>query len=194
MKKKGTEPYHHGDLHNALLVAARAILEKKGLETLSLREVARKAGVSHAAPYRHFKGHEALLAALATEGFTELRAEIVASITPSDTEADRITAIAAGYMRFVTGHPALARLMFGPQLPHRNKFPELAAAAEGVGADIGNALDNPTLGLAAWAAVHGTAMLALENLIDLGQSRSGTGVLPSRAEILLRGLFTAARS
>ena len=192
--KKGSAPYHHGDLRNALLVSARTILEKKGVGALSLREVARKAGVSHAAPYRHFQGHEALLAALATEGFKELRAEIVASITPSDTEPDRITAIGAGYMRFVVNHPALARLMFGPNLPHRNKYPELAAAAEGVGHDIGNALNNPAIGLGAWAAVHGTAMLALENLIDLGQSTAGTAVLPSRAEILLRSLFTAARS
>ncbi len=64
--------YHHGDLRAALLEAAREVLAKEGVEALTLREVARRAGVTHAAPYRHFADKEALLAAVATEGFAAL--------------------------------------------------------------------------------------------------------------------------
>ncbi len=96
-------------------------------------------------------------------------------------------------MRFVARRPALARLMFGPQLPNREQFPQLGEAADLIGSEIGDALHNSALGLGVWAAVHGLAMLILENVIDLGQRRSGLDVLPSRAEILLRSLFTVQR-
>jgi len=186
-------PYHHGDLRNALLEAARALLEEGPLTDLSLRAVARRAGVSHAAPYRHFPNHESLLVELATEGFVELRAELVAAAAQKGVESDRIAKIGAAYMRFVAKRPALARLMFGPQLPNRDRFEGLGAAADSIGGEIGAALHDPALGLAVWAAVHGLAMLILENVIDLGQRRSGLDVLPSRAEILLRSLFTVER-
>ena len=186
--------YHHGDLRNALLDAARALLEEGPLAELSLRAVARRAGVSHAAPYRHFPNHEALLVELATEGFVELRGEIVGAASAKGAESDRIAKIGAAYMRFVARRPALARLMFGPQLPHRERFESLGKAADSVGEEIGTALHDPALGLAVWAAVHGLAMLILENVVDLGQRRSGLDVLPSRAEILLRSLFTIERA
>lgn len=186
-------PYHHGDLRNALLDAARAILEEESLGALSLRAVARRAGVSHAAPYRHFPNHEALLVELALEGFAELRGDIAEAVHAPGAKADRISNAGAAYMRFVARRAALARLMFGPQLPNREAFPQLAEAADGIGDEIGKALDDSALGLAVWAAVHGLAMLVLENVIDLGQRRSGLDVLPSRAEILLRSLFTVPR-
>jgi AcrR family transcriptional regulator len=186
-------PYHHGDLRNALLSAARAILEEESLAALSLRAVARRAGVSHAAPYRHFPNHEALLTELAMEGFIELKAEIAAAATSAGAEDDRIANLGAAYMRFVARRPALTRLMFGPQLPNRDAFPQLGEVADAIGQEIGNALHDSALGLAVWAAVHGLAMLILENVIDLGQRRSGLDVLPSRAEILLRSLFAVKR-
>lgn len=190
---KPAKPYHHGDLRNALLDAARALLEEGPLADLSLRAVARRAGVSHAAPYRHFPNHESLLVELALEGFAELRGEIVAAAGAQGAEPDRIAKIGAAYMRFVARRPALARLMFGPQLPNREQFPQLGEAADLIGSEIGDALHNSALGLGVWAAVHGLAMLILENVIDLGQRRSGLDVLPSRAEILLRSLFTVQR-
>ena len=186
-------PYHHGDLKNALLDAARAILEEESLAALSLRAVARRAGVSHAAPYRHFPNHEALLAELAMEGFAELRAEIVAAGARPGAESDRVADLGAAYMRFVARRPALTRLMFGPQVPNRTAFPALGQAADAIGEEIGKALHDSALGLAVWAAVHGLAMLVLEDVIDLGQRRSGLAVLPSRAEILLRSLFSVRR-
>jgi AcrR family transcriptional regulator len=185
--------YHHGDLRNGLLESARAILEEQDLAALTLRAVARRAGVSHAAPYRHFPNHEALLVELGLEGFAELRQFIIEAGKISGPESDRIANIGAAYMRFVAKRPAVARLMFGPQLPHREKFPALTVAADAIGTEIGAALSDPNLGLAVWAAVHGLAMLVLENVIDLGQRRSGLHVLPARAEIILRSLFSTRR-
>jgi AcrR family transcriptional regulator len=194
----GSEPargrsYHHGDLRNALLNAARSILEDETQGELSLRAVARRAGVSHAAPYRHFPNHEALLAELAIEGFGELRDEIKLAANAPDVEADRIAKIGAAYMRFVARRPALASLMFGPQLPNRDSFPKLGEMADAIGQEIGEALHDSALGLAVWAAVHGLAMLILRNVVDLGQRKSGLDVLPSRAEIILRSLFSTRR-
>ena len=185
--------YHHGDLRNGLLEAARAILEEHSLSALTLRAVARKAGVSHAAPYRHFPNHEALLVELGVEGFQELRQYIVEAGKIAGPESDRIANIGAAYMRFVAKRPAVARLMFGSQLPNRDKFPALGHAADAIGDEIGAALHDSGLGLAVWSAVHGLAMLVLENVVDLGQRRSGLHVLPSRAEILLRSLFSTRR-
>jgi AcrR family transcriptional regulator len=190
---KSLRGYHHGDLRNGLLEAARTILEEESLAALTLRAVARKAGVSHAAPYRHFPNHEALLVELSVEGFEELREALVEAAKATGSESDRIANIGAAYMRFVARRPALARLMFGGQLPNRDKFPALAAAADAIGSEIGAALHDAALGLAVWASVHGLAMLILENVIDLGQRRSGLHVLPSRAEILLRSLFSTQR-
>ncbi|HEY0107727.1 MAG TPA: TetR/AcrR family transcriptional regulator [Rhizomicrobium sp.] len=185
--------YHHGDLRNALLEAARQILEEKSLSDLSLRAVARRAGVSHAAPYRHFANHEALLVELATEGFVELRAELAGAAQSGGGESDRIARIGAAYMRFVVRRPELASLMFGAQLPNRDAFPDLGSAADAVASEIGSALHDAALGLAVWASVHGLAMLILRNVVDLGQRKSGLDVLPSRAEIVLRSLFSTER-
>ena len=93
--------YHHGDLRNGLLEAARAILEEESLAALTLRAVARKAGVSHAAPYRHFPNHEALLVELSIEGFDELRDALIEAAKGQGTEPDKIANIGAAYMRFV---------------------------------------------------------------------------------------------
>src|SRR6201990_3204228 len=186
-------PYHHGDLRNGLLDAARAILEEEDLSALTLRAVARKAGVSHAAPYRHFPNHEALLVELSIEGFDELREAIAEAAKAPGTESDKIATIGAAYMRFVAQRPALARLMFGGQLPNRDQFPTLGLKADSISTEIGNALHDGALGLAVWSAIHGLAMLVLENVIDLGQRRSGLHVLPARAEIILRSLFSTAR-
>lgn len=187
---KSARAYHHGDLRNALVAAAREIVEKEGIAGLSLRSVARRAGVSHAAPYRHFANHETLLAELAVQGFRELKEELADAADAPGLVSERVANIGAAYMRFAARRSGLARLMFGPQLPNRAEFPELAAATDEIGDEIGRALNDTALGLAVWAAVHGLAMLILENVIDLGQRQAGPEVLPARAKILLRTLFS----
>ena len=184
-------PYHHGDLAPSLRQAAREILEAEGLSALSLRSVARRAGVSHAAPYRHYASREALLADVAVEGLAELRGEIAqAAAVPAD-RAETIVRIGRAYMRFAVRHAGLLRLMFGSELPNRTGFPGLTEATAAIGEDIGRAIGNSPAGLAVWAAIHGLAMLILENVIDLGQTQAGMDVVPSRAEIILRSLTEA---
>src|SRR5689334_19621575 len=100
--------YHHGDLHSALLLTAGKMLEKEGLEALTLREVARRAGVSHSAPYRHFAEREALLAALAAEGFERLGAA-----QRKAAEAGGLRAMGEAYVAFALENPQRFRLMFG---------------------------------------------------------------------------------
>ena len=122
-----------------------------------------------------------------------MREAIAEAAKAQGSESDRIATIGAAYMRFVAQRPALARLMFGGQLPNRDQFPTLGLKADSIGAEIGSALHDSALGLAVWSAIHGLAMLVLENVIDLGQRRSGLHVLPARAEIILRSLFSTVR-
>jgi AcrR family transcriptional regulator len=191
-KEKKTTPYHHGDLAAALRSAAREILEEEGLNALSLRSVARKAGVSHAAPYRHFASREALLAQIAMEGLEQLRSEIAIAGAAPGLPTERIVHIGAAYAGFAASHPGLLKLMFGSEIPNRFDFPGLEETTNSVPEEMGKALDDQVLGLAVWGAVHGIAILCIENVLDLGQRQAGMNVLRSRAEILLRSLFLQA--
>jgi AcrR family transcriptional regulator len=186
-------PYHHGDLAPALRRAARAILKEKGLAALSLRSVARRAGVSHAAPYRHYPSREALLADVAVEGLEELRTDLVQAAAKPGDRGERIVHIGRAYAQFAARHSGLLRLMFGSEFADRSVFPELAHATAAIGEEIGVILGDPAAGLTAWAAVHGLALLILEGVIDLGQRESGLEVIPPRAEILLRSLVEALK-
>jgi AcrR family transcriptional regulator len=149
--------YHHGDLRAAVLTAAEKILEKEGVGGLSVREAARRAGVSHNAPYRHFPDRDALLAALAAEGFAQLGSALAGRAGREMGEA---------YVRFALAQPQRFRLMFGGQLS-LDKFPELRAQAQAtydrlqetfkrLGEDAGFAA------AAAWSLVHGLAQLLLD--------------------------------
>jgi len=184
--RNSDRPYHHGELAPALRTSARAILEEDGLEALSLRSVARRAGVSHAAPYRHYASREALLADVACDGLAQLRAELAQAAAAPGEKSERIVNIGTAYLRFACRHSGLIRLFFGSELRNRSDFPGLAEATAAIGDDIGRALNDPAAGLVAWAAMHGLAMLILENIVDLGQRQAGLDVAPSRAGILLR--------
>jgi AcrR family transcriptional regulator len=182
-------PYHHGHLAPSLRESARAILEEEGLEALSLRSVARRAGVSHAAPYRHYPSREALLADVACEGVNRLSSELMQAGTAPGEKSERVVRIASAYLRFAFRHPGLIRLIFGGEFRSRAKYGALADATAQLTNDIGRAIADPAAGLAAFAAMHGLAMLLLDNVIDLGQQQAGWDVIPSRAGILLRTLL-----
>lgn len=159
--------YHHGDLRRALIAAGLTILEADGSDALSLREVARRAGVSHNAPYRHFADREALLAAIAAAGFEQWGDAMTA------TGGDRLE-IGVAYVKFAVDHPQLFDLMFGPLLSPAD-HPDLAAAmgrSFGVFAGQFSATTPPVLMggasegprpylIAPWALVHGLAHLLL---------------------------------
>ena len=151
--------YHHGDLRPALLRAAAKVLEKEGPAALSLRELARRAGVSHNAPYRHFSGREALLAALAADGFRMLGDALAQNSGRAMGEA---------YVRFALEHPQLFRLMFGGHL-NFSRHRELAqAAARPYEALVAAFRAQPAIAdpdksaAAAWSLVHGLAHLLLD--------------------------------
>ena len=122
-------PYHHGNLRTALLEQAERTVRDRGVQALSLRELAREAGVSHGAPRRHFPDRQALLDALAETGFARLGAELRAAPTAPATPSSRAcSATAAAYVRFATDDAALLELMFAGK--HREDSGALHAAAE----------------------------------------------------------------
>jgi AcrR family transcriptional regulator len=163
--------YHHGDLPAALIAAARELLAEDGTEALSLRAVARRAGVSAMAPYRHFPDKEALLAAVAADGFRAFRAALEAADGSAPPERALLEQGVA-YVRFAWAQPALFRLMFGP--PRQGAHPALKhdeAQAHGVlAARVAAETPAPLRQgrtLACWSLAHGLALLIIDGQIDL---------------------------
>ncbi|WP_418957467.1 TetR/AcrR family transcriptional regulator [Streptomyces tritici] len=156
--------YHHGDLRQAVLTAALDVIAAEGPSALSLRDLARRAGVSHAAPAHHFKDRAGLLTALAAEGYELLAAAL--------GEADGLRDAGVRYVRFATEHPAHFQVMFQPDL-YRTDDPALLAARERAGDRLragiaglrpGQGGPDPRLaGVAAWSLAHGFATLLLSN-------------------------------
>ena len=162
-KKPGA--FHHGNLREELLAAAADALEKNGANALSLRALARRLGVSHGAPAKHFENREALLAALAARGFQRLNESVGAAAAGAD---DKMRARGLGYVRFALKHPALYQLMFSDMI-HDWRHPALIAAAQAsfagleqaVGGSPGAREARGDAALAAWAFVHGLAQLLI---------------------------------
>jgi AcrR family transcriptional regulator len=178
MTPSNRNAYHHGDLRRALLDAALARLGDGETGQLKLRALAGDAGVSPTAVYRHFADKEALLAAIATEGFEGLRRETLAGGEGARDPLTRLHGIGCGYVRFAREHPAHYRLMFGPRMLDRQRHPELERAAgasyavledtvrEGVDAGVLAPPDVALLSTTAWSLVHGLALLIIDGLID----------------------------
>ena len=160
MKRSG--PYHHGDLRNALIDAAATIVELRGLGELSLRAAARRAGVSQTAPYRHFKDKEALIAAVAADGFLMLAEDLEAAAAQSSD----LVLIGKSYVRFALEHPARFQLMFGRDISDRAAHDVLADAEEQLRA-LFSRLSPKGQSEALWAAFHGFADLSVAGLLDL---------------------------
>lgn len=163
--------YHHGDLARTLIAATLDILAEAGKQDISMRAVARRAGVSATAPYRHFADKDALLAAAATMGFERLRERLLAA----DATATGTAAIAsqgAAYIAFALEQPALFRMMFGPMPEAANDH--LENAGEAAYAVLINRIkrtwpdpagsDTPALGY--WSLIHGFTLLALDGRLS----------------------------
>lgn len=160
-------PYHHGDLRAALLEAATASLEAG--EPFSMRAVARRAGVSPAAPYRHFADRDALESAIAVQGFDELRADLVAArdgVVADASAPEVLTAHGVAYVRFALDHPAVFRLMFGNECDPTDS--DRVQASGALHAVLSEAVDrllpgaDPALSTALWSMAHGLACLHLD--------------------------------
>jgi AcrR family transcriptional regulator len=167
--------YHHGNLRRALLDAALALIERAGADALTLRGAAKRVGVSQAAPYRHFRNKEALLAAVAEEGFRAMAEAMGRQAAPHrDDPAGRLRALGLAYVEFATRHPAHFRVMFGRVPADRAAHPGLQKAAkEAYGllagairdcqaAGVVRSRDPEELALCAWSAVHGLSALVVD--------------------------------
>ncbi|TMA71604.1 MAG: TetR/AcrR family transcriptional regulator [Deltaproteobacteria bacterium] len=170
--------YHHGDLRRALIDASLGLLEEDGPNGVTLREAARRAGVSQAAPYRHFASKEALLAAVAEEGFHALRDATVEAAAPHRKDPLKtLIAIAVTYVRFAVDHPAHFRVMFGPVVLDKTIYPTLGTVTIGSFDAITQAIadcqrsgalragDPRLAAVALWTLAHGVAALAVDRQI-----------------------------
>src|SRR5512143_2476404 len=129
-RAKTAKPYHHGELREALVAAGRKLLEEKGLRGFTLRECARRAAVSHAAPAHHFASIDDLFAGIATRGYHELTAAMAAEARRSGGDAAaRLVGQGVGYMAFAAANPMLFQLMFSREA-NRVETAELEAAAK----------------------------------------------------------------
>lgn len=163
-------PYHHGDLRRALVEAAFTIVERDGLAGLSLRAVAREAGVSPAAPYHHFKDKQDLMTAIAAEGFSRLTVAMTSARDRAPTTKAAFSAIGVAYVCFAREHPALYTVMWDcsrleGQLPEMDSEKQAYHVLEDaiVAAGVASADDPVGLKLAAisaWTSAHGLAEMA----------------------------------
>ncbi|GIJ08810.1 TetR/AcrR family transcriptional regulator [Micromonospora andamanensis] len=187
-----TRGYHHGDLRRTLLTAAVQAIEESGPAALSLRDLARRAGVSHAAPAHHFGDRAGLFTAIAVQGFDTLAAALAEA-------GDELLDLGVAYVEFAVRHRAHFEVMFHPDL-HRADDAELRAARERSGAVLRAGLahrsarpepaaDGPQGDvLAAWSIVHGFATLWLAGALP-----AGLGEDPgAAARSVIRHLFTPA--
>jgi len=180
-KKTSSQPkpgYHHGDLRRALIEASLALISEEGFSALTLREVARRAGVTHAAPYRHFPDKEALLAAVAEEGFRSISARMQERMDKEPRPTERLLACGVAYVLFAVDHPAHFRVMFGPHFAKPTDHEGLSKEGDTAfglllqsitqGQQAGELREGEPLPLAlmAWAQVHGLASLLVDHKLD----------------------------
>ena len=171
-----TERYHHGDLHDTLLQEANALLNEQGVEGLSLRKLAERAGVSRTAPYHHFRDKNALLCALATQAFARLDGIIERQLESAGDHPD-IQDFVIEYLEFATENPEQYELMFGRTIwksgtptdeLKRVAYRSFRRYAEGLGALVQGRLPAATdplrVAQASWATIHGLCRLVIDGV------------------------------
>ncbi|MCT2589344.1 TetR/AcrR family transcriptional regulator [Streptomyces sp. N2-109] len=192
-------PYHHGNLRSAVLGAAVEVIEQNGPAALSLRDLARRAGVSHAAPAHHFGDKAGLLTALAAQGYELLAGSLAEALAEARGAApgeagEELAEAGVAYVRFAVRHRAHFEVMFQPGLYHPDD-PQVVAArgrADQALADALQALPDPPAGeqrrlaeLAAWSMVHGFAALWLSGALPTEPGAEPGDV----ARTVIRGRF-----
>lgn len=195
--------YHHGDLAAALVRAAREVLATPGAE-LSLREAARRAGVSHAAPYRHFDGLPALLDAVAAAVLADLATRLEAAARTAGPAAAALRALADEYLRTVLDRPGEAALAFGrPKEAHapgsavavaaERAFAAVAAVVErGCRSGEFRDVDTHEAAVAGWALIHGTATLVASGQLPAAEPAARAALLDRSLAVLLGGLLASS--
>jgi AcrR family transcriptional regulator len=190
--------YHHGHLRPALIAAARALLDEGGAGAVGLREAARRVGVSPTATYRHFRDKDALLAAVAAEGFREF----AAALAEAGRESEPLSKMGMAYVDFALARPGMFRLMFSALTGKRELYPELRAAADeafavlrrGVESRAPEAENFDAAALAAWSLVHGLSHLILDGVVAEANAQTlKRAILTSPKGAPDLGRFTAPR-
>ncbi len=194
--------YHHGDLRNALLQAGEQLLVAKGAAALSLREVAKSAGVSHTAPYRHFKSKAELLQALAQTGFEQLQQVLEDSVAKAVRDpVQKMIEAGVAYVRLVVRNPEVTRLMFGGMVAveRSDEYSKASDAAmntlvavieEGIKVGAFRNRDPRELAMVAWTSMHGLSMLLLSGSIEIncGDEAAVEELVRSLAENVVFGI------
>lgn len=171
--------YHHGDLKNALIKAGVEILSKEGIEGLSLRKVAQRAGVSHSAPYSHFPDKQSLIAAISTEGFNQLYAELDSAVLAHPNNPKKqLEQGALAYVQFALNNTDTFKIMFSGVLEKEKEYPafveishktfervvDIIRACQDAG--VLHNTSSEMMAVAVWGQVHGIVSLALEGQIS----------------------------
>jgi AcrR family transcriptional regulator len=197
------KPYHHGDLRRGLIEAAQAILEREGPQALSLRAVAREAGVSPAAPYHHFKDKGDLMLAVAEQGFNDLGEAMTRAIEAAGelSPEQRVTEIGVAYVQFAQEHPALYRVMYDcsrnletlPDTVHEKEESSYGLVKEALlaagRADPGDQIGLELATVASWCAAHGVAEMCMFKQFDPLKQALGGDVAFYRAVLSRIGAF-----
>lgn len=203
VKKEGGR-YHHGNLKDALVLAAERAIAKSGSIDLPLRDVAKLAGVSHAAAYRHFDSKAALLAEVAVKGFAALTVRIKGSAAKGRTPEARFVEAGVGYVSFALESSGAFRVMFDASLKPFTQFPGLSEAAFEALSELHRVLrDCVTAGvfreedlddsvMAAWSMIHGHATLLLDDQL-LGPFSVGQDGAVASARLVMRRLVDGLR-
>jgi AcrR family transcriptional regulator len=191
-------PYHHGDLKRALLDAALAIVRSTGSEKFTLREVARRAGVSHNAPYRHFKDKAELLAAVATEGYNHVIEAMAKAMRSEKTAYEKFAKTGEGFLRFALRYPDHFKLIF--DAPRRYEYTETNAAGERAFGTLTSAIEqcqaegilqqgnSRMLALMFLSFVCGNAKLAITNRLPFSEADQVVAFNRFALDALARGL------
>ncbi|QFU76292.1 TetR/AcrR family transcriptional regulator [Halioglobus maricola] len=189
-RKKGGGSYHHGELRSSLVAAADTILQRDGADALSLRAIAAEAGVSHMAPYSHFKNKKELIEVVTETGFERLATAMTKAAQASAADKDLVLTYGVAYLEFAIGNPQLYRLMLGqiesrgrkkssaqpPPLDTDEISPsikrpfQLLCAAFSTSSGDEKQITNKALG--AWALVHGLAALIIEGRVSLPEDQT----------------------
>ena len=171
--------YHHGDLKNALIKAGVEILSKEGVEGLSLRKVAQRAGVSHNAPYSHFPDKQSLIAAISTEGFKQLYEELDAAVLSySDDPKRQLQEGVWAYVQFAMNNTDTFKIMFSGVLEKEKEYPAFVEISHQTfervvdvvricqDAGILNSTPSEVMAVAVWGQIHGIISLRLEGQLS----------------------------
>ncbi len=198
------KPYHHGNLRAALVEAATALIAERGPDGFTLREVARRARVSHAAPYRHFRDRDDLLAAVVEQGFDGLRRAVTRAKSSPASPLEALRRAGIAYVNYAVAHPARFQVMFRMELD-AEKYPAARTAAEAAFESLVAAVaacqqsgDLPgsrprVFATIAWSLVHGIAHLAIGGQFRFKSAKDLTRFTEAATAALFDGLKVEGR-